>query len=93
MFRSATACSACQVRSGEALAAVIIPPDFTTKLSTGGFSSAEVEVVYNGDALKQSFVRSTISSNEAPARSVCMPKKYELKIGVKRSWLTTTFDH
>jgi len=22
-----------------------------------------------------------------------MPKKYELKIGVKRTWLTTTYDH
>jgi ABC-2 type transport system permease protein len=56
-----------KVRSGDSLAAVIIPPDFTTKLSTGGFSQASVEVVYNGDALKQSFVRSTISSKLALA--------------------------
>ncbi len=56
-----------KVRSGETLAAVIIPPDFTTKLSTGGFSQASVEVIYNGDALKQSFVRSTISSKLALA--------------------------
>jgi len=66
------------VRSGEALAAVIIPPDFTTKLSTGGFSSAEVEVVYNGDALKQSFVRSTISSKLAAADAALAKKVNEL---------------
>jgi ABC-type multidrug transport system permease subunit len=55
------------VRSGATLAAVIIPPDFTVKLSTGGFDAASVEVVYNGDALKQSFVRSTVSSKLALA--------------------------
>jgi len=49
------------------LAALIIPPDFTVKLSNGGLSSASVEVVYNGDALKQSFVRSTVSSKLALA--------------------------
>jgi hypothetical protein len=67
-----------KVRSGEALAAVIIPPDFTTKLSTGGFSSAEVEVIYNGDALKQSFVRSTISSKLAAADAALAKKVNEL---------------
>ncbi len=67
-----------KVRSGEALAAVIIPPDFTTKLSTGGFSSASVEVVYNGDALKQSFVRSTISSKLAAADAALAKKVNEL---------------
>ncbi|MFP5379765.1 MAG: ABC transporter permease [Vicinamibacteria bacterium] len=56
-----------KVRSGEALAALIIPPDFATKLSSGGFSSASVEVIYNGDALKQSFVESTVRSNLALA--------------------------
>jgi ABC-2 type transport system permease protein len=56
-----------KVRSGEALAALIIPPDFTSKLSNGGFNSASVEVVYNGDALKQSFVESTVSSKLALA--------------------------
>jgi len=56
-----------KVRSGEALAALIIPPDFTSKLSNGGFNSATVEVVYNGDALKQSFVESTVSSKLAVA--------------------------
>ncbi|MGI8729899.1 MAG: hypothetical protein ACR2LK_07905 [Solirubrobacteraceae bacterium] len=56
-----------KVRSGDALAALIIPPDFTRKLSNSGFSSASVEVVYNGDALRQSFVRSTVNSNLALA--------------------------
>ena len=56
-----------KVRRGEALAALIIPADFTRKLSNGGLSSASVEVVYNGDALKQSFVRSTVSSKLALA--------------------------
>jgi len=56
-----------KVTSGEVLAALIIPPDFTVKLSNGGFSSAKVEVLYNGDALKQSFVRSTVASKLALA--------------------------
>ncbi len=56
-----------KVRSGAVLAALIIPPDFTQKLSNSGFSGANVEVIYNGDALKQSFVRTTISSKLAQA--------------------------
>jgi ABC-2 type transport system permease protein len=56
-----------QVRSGKVLAGLIIPPNFTTLLSTGGLSSASVEVIYNGDALKQSFVRSTVESKLAEA--------------------------
>jgi len=56
-----------QVRSGKALAGLIIPPNFTTQLSNGGFDSASVEVIYNGDALKQSFVRSTVNSKLAEA--------------------------
>jgi ABC-2 type transport system permease protein len=58
-----------KVRSGAVLAAMIIPPDFTQKLSSGGFSRASVEVVYNGDALKQSFVTSTISAKLAAANA------------------------
>ena len=56
-----------KVRSGEALAGLIIPADFVMKLSNGGFNSASVEVVYNGDALKQSFVESTVQSKLALA--------------------------
>ena len=63
-----------KVRSGEALAAVVIPPDFTQKLSSGGFSSAEVEVIYNGDALKQAFVRSTIASKLSAADAALSKK-------------------
>ena len=56
-----------KVRKGEVLAALIIPADFVMKLSNGGFNSASVEVVYNGDALKQSFVESTVESKLALA--------------------------
>ncbi len=70
-----------KVRSGETLAAVIIPPDFTTKLSTGGFSQASIEVVYNGDALKQSFVRSTISSKLALADAALAKQVNKLAAG------------
>jgi ABC-2 type transport system permease protein len=56
-----------QVRSGKALAGLVIPPNFATQLSNGGFSSASIEVIYNGDALKQSFVRSTVNSKLAEA--------------------------
>ena len=56
-----------QVRSGRALAGLIIPPNFVTQLSQGGLESASIEVIYNGDALKQSFVRSTVNSKLAEA--------------------------
>jgi ABC-2 type transport system permease protein len=56
-----------KVKSGAAVAALIIPPDFATKLSNGGFSSASIEVIYNGDALKLSLVDSTITSKLAAA--------------------------
>src|SRR3954471_1977287 len=45
-----------KVRSGDALAALIIPSDIVDKLASG-IEQARVEVIYNGDALKQSFVR------------------------------------
>jgi ABC-2 type transport system permease protein len=57
-----------KVRSGDALAALIIPPDVTQRL-TSGLSPAQVEVIYNGDALKQSFVQSTISSKLGEANA------------------------
>ena len=56
-----------QVRTGRALAGLIIPPNFVTQLSQGGLESASIEVIYNGDALKQSFVRSTVNSKLAEA--------------------------
>ena len=55
-----------KVRSGDALAALIIPSDIVDKLATG-IEQARVEVIYNGDALKQSFVQSTIDAKLAEA--------------------------
>lgn len=56
------------VESGDALAAVIIPPDTVERLN-GGLGQAEIEVLYNGDALKQSFVESTIDAELARANA------------------------
>jgi ABC-2 type transport system permease protein len=70
-----------KVRSGAVLAALIIPPDFTAKLSNSGFSSASIEVIYNGDALKQSFVRSTISSTLAQADAALAKQVNKLASG------------
>ena len=54
------------VRSGDVLAAIVIPADIVNKLSSG-LSQAQVEVIYNGDAIKQSYVQSTIDSALANA--------------------------
>lgn len=62
-----------KVKSGDVLAALVIPPDIISKLSSG-LSSAQVEVIYNGDALKQSFVQSTIDSKLADANSALSDK-------------------
>ncbi|MDX6720598.1 MAG: type transport system permease protein [Solirubrobacteraceae bacterium] len=70
-----------KVRSGAVLAALIVPPDFTTKLSNSGFSSASIEVIYNGDALKQSFVRTTISSTLAQADAALAKRINKLASG------------
>lgn len=55
-----------RVASGDVLAAIVIPSDIVSKISSG-VSQARAEVIYNGDALKQSFVRSTINSALAQA--------------------------
>ncbi|HEX4838702.1 MAG TPA: ABC transporter permease [Solirubrobacteraceae bacterium] len=55
-----------KVASGDVLAAIVIPPDIVSKISSG-VNQAQVAVIYNGDALKQSFVRSTINSTLAQA--------------------------
>lgn len=60
------AAAAAKVASGDVIAAIVIPPDIVSKISSG-VSQAHVEVIYNGDALKQSFVRSTINSALAQA--------------------------
>jgi ABC-2 type transport system permease protein len=59
-----------EVRSGDALAALIIPPDFAEKLAGAGFQvSPTIEVIYNGDALKQSVVRTTVNAQLAAANT------------------------
>src|SRR6185312_3649235 len=55
-----------KVASGDVLAAIVIPADIVSKISSG-VSQARAEVIYNGDALKQSFVRSAIDSALAQA--------------------------
>ena len=62
-----------KVRSGDALAALVIPPDIVDRLASG-VQQAQVEVIYNGDALKQSFVQSTIDSKLAEANSALAAK-------------------
>jgi ABC-type transport system involved in cytochrome c biogenesis permease component len=54
------------VKSGKALAAIVIPANIASQLSSV-INQAHVEVIYNGDALEQSFVHSTIESSLARA--------------------------
>ncbi len=54
------------VQSGRALAAVVIPANIASRLSSVT-SQGHVEVIYNGDALEQSFVHSTIEAALAQA--------------------------
>ncbi len=55
-----------EVRSGRALAAVVIPPDIAAKVSSAT-NQAQVEVIYNGNALEQSLVSSQLRSALAEA--------------------------
>jgi ABC-2 family transporter protein len=55
-----------KVSSGDALAAVVIPANITQALSSAT-TQAQVDVIYNGDALQQSFAQSTIESSLAQA--------------------------
>jgi ABC-type multidrug transport system permease subunit len=55
-----------KVASGEVLAAIVIPSDIVAKISSG-VSQAQIEVIYNGNAVEQSFVRSTINATLAQA--------------------------
>ncbi|HEX3874741.1 MAG TPA: ABC transporter permease [Solirubrobacteraceae bacterium] len=56
------------VRSGAALGTIVIPADFTSRLSSG-LQSADVDVIYNGDAVEQSFAQSTISAKLSQANT------------------------
>ncbi|MGH2880586.1 MAG: ABC transporter permease [Solirubrobacteraceae bacterium] len=60
------AAAVAKVNSGDVLAAIVIPGDFVSKVSSG-VKQAHLEVIYNGDALKQSFVSSAINSALAQA--------------------------
>jgi ABC-2 type transport system permease protein len=55
-----------KVSSGDVVAAIVIPPDIVSKLSSG-VNQAQVEVIYNGDALQQSLTRTTIEAALAQA--------------------------
>jgi len=55
-----------KVKSGAVIAAVVIPPNIAARLSSAT-EQAQLEVLYNGDALEQSLVRSTLDSAIAQA--------------------------
>jgi ABC-type multidrug transport system permease subunit len=55
-----------KIQSGDVLAAVVIPHDIAARLSSD-VSQAHLEVLYNGDALEQSLVQSTLDSALAQA--------------------------
>jgi ABC-type multidrug transport system permease subunit len=56
-----------KVKSGEVLAAVVIPPDIAAKISS--LNPAALHVLYNGDALEQSLVESALNSAIAQANA------------------------
>ncbi len=55
-----------KVKQGNVLAAVVIPRDLASRLSSS-IAPARLEVIYNGDALEQSLVQSTLNSALAQA--------------------------
>jgi ABC-2 type transport system permease protein len=55
-----------KVDSGEVLAAVVIPPDIAARVASDT-EAAQLEVLYNGNALEQSLVQSTLNSALAQA--------------------------
>jgi ABC-type transport system involved in cytochrome c biogenesis permease component len=55
-----------KVKSAEVLAAVVIPADIAARV-TSATSQAELEVIYNGDALEQAIVQSQINAAIAQA--------------------------
>lgn len=70
-----------QVRDGKALAAVILPPDITQKLSTGT-QQAVIEVAYNGDdAVKQRYVESVIQARLADVNLALSHKLAQVTAG------------
>jgi ABC-2 type transport system permease protein len=55
-----------KVESGAVLAAVVIPPDIAARIASDT-EAAQLEVLYNGNALEQSLVASTLNSALAQA--------------------------
>jgi ABC-2 type transport system permease protein len=55
-----------KIQSGDVLAAVVIPHDIAARLSSD-VSQAHLEVLYNGNALEQSLVQSSLNSALAQA--------------------------
>jgi ABC-type multidrug transport system permease subunit len=55
-----------KVKSGAAIAAVVIPQNIAARLSSG-IAQAQLEVLYNGNALEQSLVRSSLDAAIAQA--------------------------
>jgi type IV secretory pathway TrbD component len=53
-----------KVKNGDVLAAIVIPADLVARLASGS-ERAPLEVIYNGNALEQSLVRSEIESDIA----------------------------
>jgi ABC-2 type transport system permease protein len=68
IYVSSQAQGLADVRSGAALGEIVIPADFTTRLSSG-LQSAQVQVIYNGDAVEQSYAQSTISAKLSAANT------------------------
>jgi ABC-type multidrug transport system permease subunit len=65
--RTATRAQAVQkIKSGEVLAAVVIPPNIAARLGSG-LRQGQLEVLYNGNALEQSLVQAQIESALAQA--------------------------
>jgi hypothetical protein len=54
------------VKSGKVLAAVVIPPNIAARLGTG-LRQAQLEVLYNGNAIEQSLVQAQIEAAIAQA--------------------------
>jgi ABC-2 type transport system permease protein len=63
---SSRAQAVAKVESGSVLAAVVIPPDIAARIASDT-EAAQLEVLYDGDALEQSLVASTIDSALAQA--------------------------
>ncbi len=69
-----------KVKSGAALAALVIPADIAQKINSG-VQQAQVEVLYNGDALKQSLVQNKIDAQLAKANTRLSQKIRNVALG------------